>query len=1489
MASLLSDSATRNRSNSGEDNGLPEHDRKRPRLSEGTSDNEQHLPEFKTSLQQPKPFQPTDASLKPSLPTRSPDLNMGTSSPTSKVTINTRPLSSQSMSNNAPASGDGTVEDPDSVELRQPGPSPTPPPQSNPPPSHDTISISSSPTSSPEIEIAEVEDFDQDPSQTKWTQRLTGSGSARIIQRHYVHNTFPWASTCRLGDARQAITRVAKLFGDTSRSPGPVFEKVKDWFVTFARSCDVLTEDIIGEDPSFWAKLYLIPDAVLKRDQQTALSANGYDLIDFIIAYGRITRLMFELETRRCADFSATGEFSERLVWGHAWSYLMPISTLLSRNCPLITSLQTHHGIDPLLIVRPCLLALMGSQDLNLMEAVSDLGSALGPALMKSPKFFKEFSFIQGPLHNVLEAFLAPCLPQNESDTEMTQSLNNVQSGLQTLFSNLIRLLQDAVRKQCTWLTMEVAADIVNSLGRMFVKFGEEIPQFAVDLIIDAGVTVEDTDYTCTGTICETAFKFMAYHKFLRHGRMELRVCGVERMCLDLVDAYNEHIKHKADDVQHPLVNFLNRFLRQSNIIDYVTSVDSHPQIIQRSANLVGFLCVSRTYTVADTDRIWNVVVHGQDPRTVQEVLSLLQRCFDNFQDVSLVVDICQRLVDIPTHHFDARMLEFSMMALERLRSRSPYLAYSQFFYPPPAQTYDPVGRQLLFRLMRVLYAPDMCSGLGAGFEGYIRPNLDAFFHASKEPGRCLFMDEEEEHALLAEIKMHLESHGPEVCGTLHLVNYLLSSGQHNIDSKTAIIERSGCLKALVDDIALLSERYRDEASPESDLQFGPRLAALSFMVNLQADQFDEAVVSSLWSSLLMNEKLGSRHRAIAWTKLTHTMKNCRKPHQAMDRLLQDFWPRLQPEQFSKQILEFAEQSISYEAETRDQSATTLEEVVVIPGIERVWTIMLDAPRGTLETEATDFVINQYLRNPSIRRATKSSVHATHLALIDRCVSLVLGSASRLKSFAGNDEGQDEGMAIIASSEEISLEESRFDRSLLFLRRFTEAVKGNPGCSPISQRHPDILPDFPDLKGESINLTVQVYGNKYVSDTQRKVSVGSENTGSELWSYLSTISGFSSFTVFHLGKRDPYDLQTNTSLLEELKLTRGPLLVQKDAQTVESQPSRKLRLSSPVDEKISLHFDDLYGLLDSNDRLAKEVYDFLNITTVRDKVSQLTRSMQTPSSELLSTDRPYKLRFCTQALRSPVEVESFSSVPDAEFLAYAVDAIVVAFSKIVRNGNHSTLQMCVAYELLDTLMIAFRAKTSSGTAKVHLAGHGDFPSLVLLYFEEVLHLAAPEVELGKLLRVSFEVLLEAYLQDGSSSTSALDTARVSTALGQALLSEKEEIRKPLLEVLLGLTGSNIVKSAAKTGDPRAPRSRYEASTIESCLLHVWDLILNIFPSSKENGVHCQEYFDCAQAILRRIGRSFNEAMLQELFEVWSAALVRHTDTEVSLLRLTRFH
>jgi ubiquitin carboxyl-terminal hydrolase 34 len=80
----------------------------------------------------------------------------------------------------------------------------------------DTVSISSSPSKSPEIQVAELEDIDQNPAETRWTP-ITRFSSNHNRQEfptsHYVHRTFPYATAnSSFGAVHTMIPRLQNIF-----------------------------------------------------------------------------------------------------------------------------------------------------------------------------------------------------------------------------------------------------------------------------------------------------------------------------------------------------------------------------------------------------------------------------------------------------------------------------------------------------------------------------------------------------------------------------------------------------------------------------------------------------------------------------------------------------------------------------------------------------------------------------------------------------------------------------------------------------------------------------------------------------------------------------------------------------------------------------------------------------------------------------------------------------------------------------------------------------------------------------------------------------------------------------------------------------------------------------------------------------------------------------------------------------------------------------
>ncbi|ETN39556.1 uncharacterized protein HMPREF1541_05782 [Cyphellophora europaea CBS 101466] len=1473
--------SVRNRSNSGDDAELPTHDRKRPRLSE-SGDKDSLLPNLSISAPQqtiesptPSPTEPASSETlhKPTLPPRPSD-TMATPSPTSKVTINTRPLSSQSMN---------TADDlPPTEEIIDPalivnGTVDTVPVDHVDPTASEATTIERSP--SPPIEVAEPEDFDQDPAQTRWTTRI--GGGVPVVPAFWVYRTFPLATGFRPGESRFAVSAIAQIFADPSKEDVDTFRRVKEWFVNLAADCEAMTREIVDQDPFFWKKLPIVLDNLWRRDQRGPSSIQFQDMVDFFVAYGQICKLIFEYDTRQLSSLQDNAPSSD--FYTLSGSYLLPFNTIVSRlsdtspnhQVLFFDSLRRRHQLDVMALVRP-IAERVASPLLNAMNAYT---KALGETLPKAPALHKDLIQVTTALTLATQLF-CPVFKSSPEYCAIDQShplLEDIRESVEASVTTVDNIVQQGIKKQQAWFSFENnALMLFQRLEQIMSHLPVEIPRMGKSIVHAAGVTWDDADVTDLAHIMPYAWKFMIYWKFIKHGRMELRVHGLGFLSQDLISIFNLRLRGVPNGAQDPLVRFALRSLRENNVISYLIGPDSHPQLIGRAGNIIGFFGVSGSYQNSDTDTIWQAILGSPDNRVAAELFNMLREAITTFTAAHLYY-LCQKLSELPYSRWNVQVLEFTEFVLSSLNTTLQ--APSPFWFSPPV---EPVVRRLCLKMIRDAMRPKTCDlELSEKIRTTFLNQLIGYFRGIADDFTRLAIEEDEEDEMLSQIRTDIESHDDAACGSILAITHILQNGHLNHTGTVAFIEKCGLPRGLVDDLAhiSISSANRQELSSQQILtQFDYRLNCLSLLMRTVPEQFDLECLESLWSSLLVSSSIEQQARVHAWDHLHFLVKAInQKRNPVVDQILQHFWPRLRSIDINNAVLEFAKSSVLYDCHFGEQSEDAESEIVQIPGLDRVKQIMLDAEPGTVEGPATEFIIAQYLRSPILARRPKSVVHATHLNLIDHWVGAVLGSAAQLKSFS---EGED-AMQIIASEDGIRREERHFDRSLLFLRRFTEAIKGNPGCSPISPKQEEAFPEFPSPRGPARDIIVEIGSNKYVVMGERKVSIGSENTGSELWHYLATVTGFSSFKVFHGGQL--IALQEELKTIEKLNIT-AKVQVQKTADATQTMPQKRLRSSSPVDEKIMLHFDDLYGLLEADDRLAKEVYTFLTITSVRKEVSQKIRDMEAPASDVLPCEKPYKLLFCTHALRACIEEESFSASPDLAFVSYAVQAIVVALHKLDRTSFDSPLQLSAAYEAIDTLLLAFRTKVPPATGKLYIANHEDFVDHVVRYTSSV-KVAGGQTILPqnpeKPIRAGIEALVEASLHDDRIWQHLNGNKDFIDVFQQALIGDvNEKVRQAVVDVFMGLTGQAGFKNVPKANDPRAARSRHDSATIEAASIHIWNILLGLLPVAAAFSSQCQEYFDATLGVLRRMGKVIEVQALAGIFPQWTTTLLAHDHTEI---------
>lgn len=127
-----------------------------------------------------------------------------------------------------------------------------------------SISSSSSAAKSPEIQVAEVEDYDEDGSETTW-RSLTGNAIHRFGS-DYVYMTFPYAKEQFNGPGRVGtiIPRLSKILTDDNCIE--VVTKLQIWLAEILEHEDQITPDFLKSEHAFWNELPDLIGAILRRE-----------------------------------------------------------------------------------------------------------------------------------------------------------------------------------------------------------------------------------------------------------------------------------------------------------------------------------------------------------------------------------------------------------------------------------------------------------------------------------------------------------------------------------------------------------------------------------------------------------------------------------------------------------------------------------------------------------------------------------------------------------------------------------------------------------------------------------------------------------------------------------------------------------------------------------------------------------------------------------------------------------------------------------------------------------------------------------------------------------------------------------------------------------------------------------------------------------------------------------------------------------------------
>ncbi|KAL5335950.1 hypothetical protein BJX70DRAFT_401139 [Aspergillus crustosus] len=1443
----------------------PQSTRKRPRLDSGSGACEA-LPipnnEASVSISDPAPDAPAIVHLEARAPNR----------PASRMTINMK--SPTTVDNH-----DRTIDDEIAIELSDTDA----PLQHN---GEQVTNVTSSPSStaqSPEIEVAELEDMDQDPNTTSW--KSLGEAlrdplipdAVQLREQVFFPDSFPVVEQGR--EPRENMEDCCTMLEKESEHDALVLSAVKRWLDDVVHGIDQLSHESVMDARYFWAEVPTLMESLLRRgdDFQVDDSDDFLRCLEgFLIDYTHLTLHLIRLDTVLLGQLANDTDLDGLdLMSRH---YLQPLawSLTLDSKIPFYGVMQRRYGHEvPNMVTR--LIDRIVMTPLDCTQALSEYISYITELSPRHPQLSPTLLCALNIVQLLTESSAGRS--GQAVDDQTLESAEN-QPALDTIYGiirSVDQVYQTHITKKSPWITNDTSVLMLRYLSNTYMALSSWSSalgsRIAMDLLVDAP---EDLQANGLPTLLFYAWRFGVLKKQVMEGRMELRVLGIETMQSDFVNIYGQYMrKDIAVGLHNPIVQFMLKLLRESRIVEYIVGIESHPQLISRSFNIVGFLIVTGTYTDADTDTIWKTVTESPDPRTVSEVLGMLMKTFNlHGQDASTLLYLCSKLLELPLTRFDPRMVDFCEQLFPMFRGRT-----SDRHDSLDTSHVDVRPLHLCVRLIRESAATEaLAVDHKTLLQKFAGAQLSSFMHAG--------LSDADKMQVYERCVQDIAEKNQFSVGSIQALNALLSN---QVPQETRKLATEFNLTSLVvSEIAEVVERKQTDFSDSfSGNGFLSRVHMLARIIDSVPDSISPELGDVLWHKVFMSRSIAQQGKRHLWEMLCSIARHSTKENPFLDRCIHHYLPKLSPStDYSQEVLAFAKQSISYEIRFHPPSTVNDNEVVSIPGMDRMWNFILTAPPSSIEADATAFAIEVYLDHSIIHRSPRSAVEATHMALVDRCVDQLKSAASALKLRPENpSDATEDAMALEGPNDAVYGNELKFSRSLFFLRQFLQALRARPQYSPPQQSPPN-LPARP-LKGELIDIRYQAFDGGAQSKV-RLLQLGDLSTAAELVETLTKVTGFPKLMTIYAGHRVNF-LESPDRPLRDLKLGSGLLLVRRDP-SWRGTPGRKLQPLTSVDNEVLKHFDDLYDHLNLDDHLAKEIYDFLVVFPPQGKVMNLVKSTDTTDEVIFPMDKPYNFLYSLNALSECLREEALEPTPSEPLVFHSLQVVVAALTRceILETLATSSTSILLASSLVECLLYALTVKPPASSDVPLISDPAALVAQSLHIIETARSLPAAQISdfaAHRLICYTFAVLFEGSIRDTGLWNTAKEQVNFQQLIFSLLIEEsRQPIRKGIADNI-----SLICSPSKQPKKPKLPASEAQATreaallenpTRISMLATVWDSFVLTFPRVIDFPVHSQEFFEIAHLMFSSVAeKSPRDLIYSDYLKHWSGIMLNHRTSE----------
>ncbi|KAL6860930.1 hypothetical protein J3F83DRAFT_768673 [Trichoderma novae-zelandiae] len=893
--------------------------------------------------------------------------------------------------------------------------------------------------------------------------------------------------------------------------------------------------------------------------------------------------------------------------------------------------------------------------------------------------------------------------------------------------------------------------------------------------------------------------------RLIRSSQLQLRVMAATTMCNDLVGAWKRFGVPSGSPNPH-YTDHLGRHLLQTGLVDYILGPNCHPELINESANIIGYLVVTKMYDKAHTDRLWQRLTESQDPR-IEKAVAKMATSITNLFDYPTLLSLCEKLQALPMKDFNQTLKNYWAVIHHELMMRCKTEGITLGFLP----------YNLCLRLLREAFLQS------STFQMHLP---DAQIKAATEKLKGLLFygpDSQGREELYASCIEDVAARSPTALGSLCCLAITIRPNM--ADEMNLLIEKHDLVRLLVEEL-----EHAVQSTPTAGTHpvfFGqvnhPRKDFIANLIRLRPDAIPEDLGRKLWELLVGPASLCEEDRNSAWDIFMDFTHGMAFENPFLRLCFTRYLPDLPPSCFCKGLL------------------NCIKKIIAEDGIRSL-------------------AVGVYLESQAIATYSFERARRVRSAFIERCLNQLSASASKIKASSdGTSSGEDEPMVIVATEDEIQAQERIFTRTLQILRVFVQAHFAVAAlCAP------DFRPYFKEqlyqVEGELAPLKYQSFDNGPKTEV-KPLHIGKLNTAASLISNLRHETGFSNFRIIHQGRPFLPSVDQMTQSLESLHVEEGVMLVIRE-QDDTSKPTRIQHGASSLEIQILSRFPELWSYLGMEDKIASEVYRLLVDLPIDGHIIDLLESRTTRYIDLFPPGQPYKTLYAIGAFSKYLEPirskrstddeaggddHEFSQISNDDVLRSCLSLIVQAISdETFLHQTSSKLSVKLMEALMQTFVTLLQIIQPLADTSVTYPSAG---RLVQILADA--GMAREDEASLPLIKNTLSAILQLCLSQSAFMEGVASHPSFGNVLHDLILwDSRPEVRRLVI---------NMIRTAAESEEPSldglepvSPGKEAVGGLAYPLTRYFWSLASALLPEAIGNQSRCQELLDGLEYLFCRI-------------------------------------